>query len=217
MIQIIPSGNTNCYLLTPEGGGKRILVDAGTAADARFLDRLAALGPLEDLGLVLLTHGHHDHVGHAARLQGEFGVPVALHPADWETVIRGEQPFPPARHGLGRAVRWLTLQGLDRAKYPPFTPDLPLAPGPLPRFPGVEILALPGHTAGSVGVAFQGCLLAGDLVMHLFRPTLTWFAQDVPAAQASLRRVAGGAFRTLYPGHGRPISGAWLRRWGGQG
>lgn len=34
MIQTIPSGTTNCYLLTPESGGKRILVDAGTAADA---------------------------------------------------------------------------------------------------------------------------------------------------------------------------------------
>lgn len=212
MIQVIPSGAANCYLLRPNCGGPAILVDAGTAADQTFLAKLSACLPPQDLALVILTHGHYDHVGHAARLQGEYGVPVAVHPGDREMVTRGSLTCPLGRGLLGGFIRRVTLRTVEKSRYIPFLPDRLLAPGPLPGFPGVEIVALPGHTPGSIGVVFEGCLLAGDAVMNLPLPALPWLAEDFPAARKSLTALAGRSFVKIYPGHGRPIHGAWLDR-----
>lgn len=212
MIQTLPSGGTNCYLLRPDGGGPAVLVDAGRAEDGNFLSRLWEKVSPAHLALVILTHGHHDHVGHAGTLQRDFGIPVALHPADWDLVTQGKLTCPPGRGPMGALISRFSLRTLDRGRYTPFTPDRRLVPGPLPGFPGMEILALPGHTPGSVGVVFEDCLLVGDLVMNLPFPSLTWLAEDFPAARTSLAGLAGRSFRTIYPGHGRPIRGGWLDR-----
>ena len=59
-----------------EGGGVRLLVDAGT--NCRTLG--AALAPLgaalADLDAVLLTHEHHDHVSALAVLERRCGTPL---------------------------------------------------------------------------------------------------------------------------------------------
>ena len=79
MIIRIKSGNTNCYLLFRESTKKSVLIDAGVSSDHTFLERLQAKGYLSQIALVILTHGHYDHVGHAAMLQNRFHIPVAIH------------------------------------------------------------------------------------------------------------------------------------------
>lgn len=66
MITTIKSGNTNCYILSNENMESYILVDAGTIQDKNFIDKLKATGKLSKIGLLILTHGHYDHVGYAS-------------------------------------------------------------------------------------------------------------------------------------------------------
>lgn len=80
-IHCIPSGPlaTNAYLVTERNRGEAILIDAphGVWEDlAQILER-------ENCRLValLITHGHWDHTGDAARIQN-LGVPLYAHEAD---------------------------------------------------------------------------------------------------------------------------------------
>jgi hydroxyacylglutathione hydrolase len=70
-----------------------------------------------------------------------------------------------------------------------------------------EILHLPGHSKGSVGVLLRdGDLFCGDLIYNFFKPELTWI-DDLAAATASVDRLRRLNIRTVYPGHGKPF--AW--------
>ncbi len=74
--------HTNTYLV--ETGDRLLVVDAGLPAAWPHL-----LLAVHDLGYspdrvegLLLTHGHFDHVGTAARMHREWGTPVFVHPGD---------------------------------------------------------------------------------------------------------------------------------------
>ncbi len=63
---------TNCYLLeAPEGS---ILFDAPQGV----CEWLLSLGI--EPKLLLLTHGHIDHVQDVAKIKGQFGCPIGCHP-----------------------------------------------------------------------------------------------------------------------------------------
>ena len=67
---------TNSYLIPcPEGN---ILVDAPEGAAAAFAHK--------KISLLLLTHGHFDHVWDAAELVARQGCPVLMHPVTQEIV-----------------------------------------------------------------------------------------------------------------------------------
>ncbi len=72
---------SNAYLVRDEGC---ILVDAGYRGDERRIEAALAAEGLapRDIGLILLTHGHGDHIGAAAALARRSGAPLALHAAD---------------------------------------------------------------------------------------------------------------------------------------
>src|SRR4051794_32968645 len=135
-----PLGSVNVYLIESDNGP--ILIDtAWQTADAlaAIEGALADIGArVEDLSLIVLTHGHPDHTGLAAPLRERSGAPIALHPADWPFVD-------PARREdadyYSKSVGWMRLNGMPdqeqgmargsrRAMYnrnPPFLPDRQLA------------------------------------------------------------------------------------------
>ena len=78
----IGSDIVNSYLVV-DGGGVTI-IDAGLPRYWTLLGReLARLGlTLDDVRALILTHGDTDHIGFAARLHREKGIPAYLHPAD---------------------------------------------------------------------------------------------------------------------------------------
>ena len=86
--------------------------------------------------LLLLTHGHVDHVWDAARIQREHGCPVGCHP---ETVPMVSEPEFFRRFGFALEVETLM-------------PEMMITETPARDLGGVEfqVLEVPGHCPGSL-------------------------------------------------------------------
>jgi hydroxyacylglutathione hydrolase len=199
-------GFLNTYIVR---GERTILVDAGYPfSAARLRDALQRHGIRRgEVSLLLLTHGHIDHLGGAREMREVLDAPIALHRLDVGIATSGKgRPLRPT--GLaGRLFRPFAPQTA-----PPFTPDL-IHDGELDLTPfGVSgrTIPTPGHTAGSISVVLADCVLAGDLVSGGFvrasAPNWPYFAEDLDALRGSIRRVALIATGPLYVGHRGPIA-----------
>lgn len=209
MVRLIKSENTNCYLIKNEE--KTILIDAGTMADKKFLQKLKSETPLEKIDLVILTHGHYDHVGYASILQKEYGVSIAIHKNDLDKVSSGSMDFPQAKGFFSNLIRNTTLRGKKDAVYTPFIPNIVIESEKIPAYPDLKIISLPGHTLGSIGIIFENYLFAGDLVMNLPFPSTSWFAENFDILYQSIDKIRNLHIKRIYPGHGNSFSYKWLR------
>lgn len=135
--------DTNCFLLeTPQG---RILFDAPQGADAAHAGT--------PISLLLLTHGHFDHVADAAAIIARHGCRVGFHP-DTTPMVSDRNFF--RRWGFELEVE-------------PFTADFTVPEGPIELL-GVpmEILHVPGHCPGSVCFYLpqENTLVGGDVLFQ---------------------------------------------------
>src|SRR3712207_4725121 len=119
---------TNCYLFhAPEGA---ILFDAPDGA----CDWLESRGV--EPKLLLLTHGHFDHVPDVAKIKRRFGCHIGCH-ADTVPMISDPEFF----RGYGFAL-----------EIEPAEPDFLIEETPEREFLGArfEVLDVPGHSPGSL-------------------------------------------------------------------
>jgi len=134
--------DTNCFFLNDSG----ILVDAPQDA----ADWLAERG--HKVRLLLLTHGHIDHVWDAARIQREHGCPVGCHP-DTVPMVSDPRFF----HQFGYALDVETLR-----------PEMMITETASRELGGVEfqVLEVPGHSPGSLCFYSKadGVLFGGDVL-----------------------------------------------------
>jgi len=149
ILETFPVGmlRCNCTILGDETTREAIVVDPGENV-SEILTRLAA--HKLTLRQIVITHGHIDHVGGAARLKRITGAPVFLNQHDLPQLAMMEVQ-----------AGWLGIQTPEVAP-----PDASADDGAklgLPNIPG-EVLHTPGHTEGSICLYFapQQLLLAGD-------------------------------------------------------
>ena len=177
-----------CNVLIIRADGRLALVDTGAGryfggAGGDLIDALAAVGAtVEDVDLVVLTHGHPDHVGGAMTAVG----PACVH----------------ARHAMSRSEYDYWSQ---RSPQPPFFIEQvrPLADRGLldlvedgsEPLPGVRLCAAPGHTPGQCAVEVEGegrhLLFLADAVMnpvHFLRPQLVGTVENDPTEVEKTRR-----------------------------
>lgn len=121
-VALIKSGNTNCYLVNT--GNQNILIDTGITADCNFLKKLEAKISISQIDLVVLTHGHYDHVGYASILQKEYATKVAIHKKDVDMIANACMDFPKAKGIFSTLIRKQTLSTIEKAKYTAFLPDI---------------------------------------------------------------------------------------------
>jgi len=140
-VYAIGSVGTVAYVIqTPAG---LMMIDALSAneVESRLLPGFARLGldPAQ-VKVILVAHGHADHFGGAAYFQQRFGSRVYVSPADWdlmEAPARGRGPGPTAAAAPPKRDA-----NLEEAS--------PVTLGDVT----VRVVAVPGHTPGSMGFIF---------------------------------------------------------------
>ncbi len=205
---IADSMNIFCTLLV--GDKQALLLDTGYG----LFDVRAYIRTLTDLPLtVLLSHGHHDHACGAA----------------WfEKVLIAKEEMAVCRHYTRLEQRLRILDQAEKRGMLPADYDrdayLTSGTGNLTAWEGegmdlggmtVQILPLPGHTAGSLGlfVMPQKLLLAGDN----WNPT-TWLffpeCETVPRYVKTMNSLLKLPFEfVLAPHHGQLLPGKRLRQY----
>lgn len=200
-VQVLPirCGTGNCFLISC--GEAAVLVDTGTAP---FREKVLAACRRVSPRLIVLTHGHIDHVQNAAFLAGELGVPVAMHPDDLP-LLENNLAQPLSSRGLfGKVLLAASLSAM-REPVPAFSPAVLLREGDGLEEYGIpaRVLELPGHTLGSVGLDVDGRhLLVGDALMHWTVPGCPPIYHDRERMLASARKLSGLGERQVYFGHG---------------
>ena len=137
---------TNCWIVGDDSGGPVVIIDPGDAA-ARIM---SAVGE-RDVALVLLTHGHFDHLGAVREVLDATGAPFAVHELDAANVT--------SAIGTGGASMGFSATAPE--------PDKRLRDGDsiVAGMVRLRVLHTPGHTPGGI------CLLATDSrdgAQHLF-------------------------------------------------
>ena len=138
---------TNCCLVYNEETKQAVIVDPGDAADViREECRKLELSP----ELILLTHGHFDHIGAVDAVCEKYGVPVYIHEADAPKLTD-----PEANTGC-RFGHPVTVRTQPRLLHD--DEELHLAGI------GLKVLHTPGHSKGSVCYLLEGNqgILTGD-------------------------------------------------------
>ena len=102
-IKRVHCGDVNCHLVQGEQGA--ILVDTGRAG---YGEKLLPLCRQWDVRLIVLTHGHLDHVQNAAFLSQQLEVPIAMHRADLELLEDNDRQPMQAHRRLGRLIQSLS-------------------------------------------------------------------------------------------------------------
>jgi glyoxylase-like metal-dependent hydrolase (beta-lactamase superfamily II) len=206
------AGLSNCYLI--EGAHGLTLFDTGhPSAAPRIVEEIKRNGfVLKDIEAIVLSHGHFDHTGGARGLLERHRVKVFAHPADIPA-IKGHAETP---RTLGLRL-WRFWCGL-RYPYRPLEVVVPIDEGdtlrPLPQW---QVLRLPGHTSGSIGLFHPGerVLLCGDAINNRGRRLALpedGHCQDPAAARESVRKMGALDLEVLGCGHGPAVlRGAGLK------
>src|SRR5262245_30276067 len=209
-------GHVHCYLLRGPTGWTLVDTGLGTPdAESSWREVVAGLdAPLER---VVITHMHVDHVGAAADVAPLSAGPVlegrldraqrdaAYGDGGWPALLREHLAAHgmPGRDAEAAEASWRALAGLARP-----APSEPLEPGD--RVDGWEVLLLPGHADGHIGLLLTGVLVGGDVLLPDITPTIgVWPGCDpdpLAAYLETLRRIAALAPRVVLPGHGEPVA-----------
>jgi glyoxylase-like metal-dependent hydrolase (beta-lactamase superfamily II) len=179
---------SNCYVVrTDTGSAEAVVLDPGgvptpvTDALERFGARVAA---------ILVTHTDVDHIAGVAEL----------------AELTGAEVWAPAEEADG------LREGRSRTGTPvrPYEPEHVVRGGDRFALAGleIEVVDVPGHSAGHVAFSTGGAVFSGDLLFagsvgRVDLPGGDWQTL-LDSVQRLLERVGPDA--TIYPGHGEPTT-----------
>jgi glyoxylase-like metal-dependent hydrolase (beta-lactamase superfamily II) len=212
-IDTIRTGITNSYVLRGEG---TVLVDPGEPGKGpALLRRLArVLDDPSEIGLILATHGHYDHIGAAPPVREALNAKLAIHGGDagWARA-GGWVPLVPTTTWSRMMFLLLRAITIRLQRRNPVDADIVFDDAGLPLadygIPGT-VVPTPGHTPGSVSILLDGGdAVVGDLAMSgpplVLEPSLAVIAVDPELMLQSWLHLVGLGAETIYPAHGKPF------------
>ena len=177
---------SNCYIVGSESTKEGMIIDPGDEPEV-IVKSIKRLGL--DIKLIVLTHGHIDHVGALKEIKEATGAEVAIHTDDAQSL---QDPYLGARFGLSYT--------------PAPHPDRLLKDGDSIDIGDLHfsVLHTPGHTPGGICLLGEGVVFTGDT---LFNYGIGRY--DLPGSSGSqLMDSIHNKLMTLpdktiaYPGHG---------------
>ncbi len=179
---------TNCYLVWDEKNREAIIIDPGDDAD--FIIR-----KIQDLELkpklILVTHGHFDHVLGVPELKLAFQIPFLMHKKDMFLLKRSQ-----------KTAKFFTGQETD----PPLKPDQFIKEKDEIKFgkKKLKVIETPGHSPGGVSFFNRGVLFSGDT---LFKQGIGRTDFEYASGEQLLSSIKNKLFKLpsetkVYPGHG---------------
>ena len=214
----IQLGFDYCYIVQDKG---TIMIDGGTPGKIKTF--MKGIGKLsirpEQIKLIVLTHGHWDHISSVKDIKEKTGAKIAIHEKEKEWLEKGLKPMPPGVNLWGRFLCKAFTMCLPLIEVPAAQVDIVIGNEgfPLTEY-GISgrIIHTPGHSSGSVSVLLDtGDAFVGDMAMNEFplslRPGFPIFAEDFDKLKESWRTLLDQGVKTVYPSHGKPFPASIIR------
>jgi hydroxyacylglutathione hydrolase len=211
-IHTIPLGFDNCYIIREEG---TIMIDSGAPKEAKEFSRALEMLKMDpgDIQLIIISHGHWDHIGSARDIKALTGAKIAMHQKEKDWLENALKPMPPGISLWGHLFGGIIKACLPLVNIPPTEVDVVLGDEDVSlRKYGIDgqILHTPGHSSGSLSVLLNtGDAFVGDMAMNKFplrfTPGLPIFAEDLEALKSSWKILIERGAQTVYPAHGPPF------------
>ena len=167
LIKTLPVGHleTNCYVVTDEQTLNCAVIDPGEESNT-ILDYIES-NHLK-CRMILITHGHYDHVGAVQAVAEETGAKVYMNKKDdaryaGNVFMRFQLPENGSFYDEGDVIE------LDSLRF--------------------EVLATPGHTPGGVSLRCQNALFTGDTLFKGSCGRTDFPGGDMDAQLRSLQKI----------------------------
>lgn len=184
---VVGDFQANCYLVAEHRGGKAVLIDPGAEED-----KLRVLLEEEgvELALIIVSHGHIDHVGALDAMRQSTGVRAVIHSADAAFLDDPE----------------LNLSALMNQPRRFAKPEVIVRDNDVISVGGMELrfIHTPGHTPGSISVLVDECVFTGDCLFAggIGRIDLPGGDWDTLISSVRDRLYPLPPAVKVYPGHG---------------
>lgn len=206
-------------LLNKEEG--TVLIDGGAPGTVRdFLKKIEFLSmDPKEVALIILAHGHWDHIGSAKEIKEATGAKIVMHENEKDWLEKSLKPLPPGATMWGNVLIKTMALFMPLVHIANTSVDVVIGDEGLSIHEyGIrgEVIHTPGHSSGSISLLLEtGDVFVGDLAMNRFpfrlTPGLPIFAEDLQQAKESWRLLLDKGARTVYPAHGKPFAAEVIR------
>lgn len=217
-LSVFPFGMINAFLI--QGEKKHVLVDTGVPnSEGKILTQIAAHGiKMNDIGLIIITHGHIDHFGSAKSLKDALEAPILMHESDIQALETGKSLIDTLKPNK---KYWNILKRKvlkDSAN--PCKPDIILKGNDeydlSPWGINGKVIHTPGHTPGSLSIVLNdGHAIIMDLASSgIFLGGIAFnsrmkhppFHDNLEQVKNSINKILSLDTEVFYLGHGNPVS-----------
>lgn len=209
-IEVVKCGSVNCFVI--EGSLGAVLVDTGVEKYREYLlDKVKQY----NIKLIILTHGHLDHISNAKFLADYFKAKIAMNKEDIALIKDNNKREIYSNGLLGYILKKVSLVSMKKTKIEEFEPDIYLEDNDDLSEYGIEgkIISLKGHTKGSIGLIInQNQAIVGDTLIDIIKPAKGVLAENFADLNKSLLKLKKFKIEKAYVGHGKEISGKKLAK-----